>query len=243
MHFPNAKWHVTDSQYSNEMLRRFVRMELKGKPVIAKREDEKRGKEDFYVDKLFRCHGNPEISEEKEGLWGCVACAAAIAEGSSWPSGSHGRGGAAVTRPEVEDDGAGKALEPTTSLRRVSPPVEEGCPPSFLRAAFSSASSTRLLTSTGFLTPLKAVPSVSKRTSPNPKILPTTSCSTTTFVTFSKGASSTLTAMNLYCFLTPVRDEVAVRPSPKEGEGDEQEAARHPRDRQQNQAGKREQQG
>jgi len=63
MHFPNAKWHVTHSQYSNEMPRRFVRMKLKGKPVIAKR-----GKEDFYVDKLFRCHGNPEMSEEKEGL-------------------------------------------------------------------------------------------------------------------------------------------------------------------------------
>ena len=34
-------------------------MELKGKPVIAKRENERRGKEDFYVDKLFRSHGNP----------------------------------------------------------------------------------------------------------------------------------------------------------------------------------------
>jgi len=57
--FPNAKWHVADSQYSSKRLRGFVRMELKGKPVIAKREDEKRGKEDFYVDKLFRSHGNP----------------------------------------------------------------------------------------------------------------------------------------------------------------------------------------
>jgi len=57
--FPNAKWHIADSQYSSERLRRFVKVRLKGRPVIAKREKERRGKEDFYVDKLFRPHGNP----------------------------------------------------------------------------------------------------------------------------------------------------------------------------------------
>jgi len=56
---PNAKWHIADSQFSSERLRGFVGMELKGKPVIARRENERRGKEDFYVDKLFRSHGNP----------------------------------------------------------------------------------------------------------------------------------------------------------------------------------------
>lgn len=59
--FPNAKWHVADSEFSSERLRRFVRMELKGKPVIDKREYERRGLEDFYIDKLFRCHGNPKM--------------------------------------------------------------------------------------------------------------------------------------------------------------------------------------
>lgn len=59
--FPNAKWHVADSQYSGEGLRRFVREDLKGRPVIAKRSDERHGKEDFWVDKAFRCHGNQEL--------------------------------------------------------------------------------------------------------------------------------------------------------------------------------------
>ena len=57
-HFPNAKWHVADSQYSSGELRRFVRVELRGEPVIAKRGNEKMSEEDFYVDKLFRCRGN-----------------------------------------------------------------------------------------------------------------------------------------------------------------------------------------
>ena len=56
-HFPNAKWHVADSQYSSGELRRFVRVELRGEPVIAKRGYEKMSGEDFYVDKLFRCRG------------------------------------------------------------------------------------------------------------------------------------------------------------------------------------------
>ena len=37
--------------------------------------------------------------------------------------------GGAVTHPEVVDDRAGKALEPTISLQRESPAVLEGCPP------------------------------------------------------------------------------------------------------------------
>ena len=59
--FPNARWHAADSQYSSEGLRRFVREELKGRPVIAKRRNEEIGGEDFYVDKAFRCHGNQEM--------------------------------------------------------------------------------------------------------------------------------------------------------------------------------------
>lgn len=52
---------MADSQYSSEGLRRFVREDLKGRPVIAKRADEKLGEEDIYLDKAFRCHGNPEM--------------------------------------------------------------------------------------------------------------------------------------------------------------------------------------
>lgn len=59
--FPNARLHIADSQYSSERLRRFVREDLKGKPVMAKRTDEKIGGEDIYLDKAFRCHGNPEM--------------------------------------------------------------------------------------------------------------------------------------------------------------------------------------
>ena len=59
--FPNAKWHVADSQYSGEGLRRFVREDLKGRPVMAKRANEELGEKDFYVDKAFRCHGNQEM--------------------------------------------------------------------------------------------------------------------------------------------------------------------------------------
>lgn len=59
--FPNARWHIADGQYSSKKLRKFVKESLKGRPVIAKRENEGRGGEDFYVDRLFRCHGNPEM--------------------------------------------------------------------------------------------------------------------------------------------------------------------------------------
>jgi transposase len=59
--FRSAKWHIADSQYSSERLRKFVRESLKGRPVIAKRENERVGEQDFYVDRLFRCHGNPEM--------------------------------------------------------------------------------------------------------------------------------------------------------------------------------------
>lgn len=56
--FPNAKWHVADSQYSSKRLRRVIEEDLKGRPVIPKRRDEKRGDGDFYVDKTFRCRGD-----------------------------------------------------------------------------------------------------------------------------------------------------------------------------------------
>ena len=52
---------MADSQYSSETLRRFVREDLKGRPVIAKRSDERHGEEDIWVDKAFRCHGNQEL--------------------------------------------------------------------------------------------------------------------------------------------------------------------------------------
>ena len=52
---------MADSQYSSETLRRFARETLKGKPVMAKRSDERHGEEDIWVDKAFRCHGNPEL--------------------------------------------------------------------------------------------------------------------------------------------------------------------------------------
>jgi len=56
--FPNAKWHVADNQYSSKRLRWFIEEELKGRPVIPKRRDERRGAGDFYVDKTFRCRGD-----------------------------------------------------------------------------------------------------------------------------------------------------------------------------------------
>ena len=59
--FPNARWHIADSQFSSGRLRTFVRKDLKGRPVIAKRASEKMDEGDFYVDKAFRCHGNPEM--------------------------------------------------------------------------------------------------------------------------------------------------------------------------------------
>ena len=52
---------MADSQYSSERLRRFIKEELKGKPVIAKRSNERIGGKAFYLDKAFRCHGNPEM--------------------------------------------------------------------------------------------------------------------------------------------------------------------------------------
>jgi len=59
--FPNAKWHVADNQYSSKRLRRFIKEDLKGRPVIPKRRDEKRGAGDFYVDKTFRCRGDARM--------------------------------------------------------------------------------------------------------------------------------------------------------------------------------------
>ncbi len=59
--FPNARWHVADNQYSSKRLRRFIEEELKGKPVIPKRRDEKRGAGDFYVDRTFRCRGDARM--------------------------------------------------------------------------------------------------------------------------------------------------------------------------------------
>lgn len=57
----NAKWHIADSQYSSKELRMFVKINLKGKPVIAKRENEGISSRGFYVNKMFKCHGNPII--------------------------------------------------------------------------------------------------------------------------------------------------------------------------------------
>ncbi len=59
--FPNAKWHVADNQYSSKRLRRFIEEKLKGRPVIPKRRNEKRGAGDFYVDKTFRCRGDARM--------------------------------------------------------------------------------------------------------------------------------------------------------------------------------------
>jgi hypothetical protein len=56
--FPNARWHVGDSQYSSGEVRRFIAEDLRGRPVIPKRRDERRGPGDFYVDKAFRSHGD-----------------------------------------------------------------------------------------------------------------------------------------------------------------------------------------
>ena len=64
--FPNAKWHVVDNQYSSKRLRRFIEKELKGRPVIPKKRNEKRGARDFYVDKTFRCRGDARMC----GLYG-----------------------------------------------------------------------------------------------------------------------------------------------------------------------------
>ena len=64
--FPNARWHVADNQYSSKRLRGFIEEELKGRPVIPKRKDEKRGAGDFYVDKTFRCRGDTRMC----GLYG-----------------------------------------------------------------------------------------------------------------------------------------------------------------------------
>jgi len=64
--FPNARWHVADNQYSSKRLRKYIEEELKGRPVIPKRRDEKRGAGDFYVDRSFRCRGNRRMC----GLYG-----------------------------------------------------------------------------------------------------------------------------------------------------------------------------
>ena len=64
--FPNARWHVADNQYSSKRLRKYIEEELKGRPVIPKRRDEKSGAGDFYVDRSFRCRGNRRMC----GLYG-----------------------------------------------------------------------------------------------------------------------------------------------------------------------------
>ena len=46
---------------SSKRLRRHIKRELKGRPVIPKRRDEKRGAGEFYVDKAFRCHGDARM--------------------------------------------------------------------------------------------------------------------------------------------------------------------------------------
>jgi hypothetical protein len=56
--FPNARWHVGDSQYSSGEVRRFIAEDLRGRPVTPKRRGERRGPGDFYVDKAFRSHGD-----------------------------------------------------------------------------------------------------------------------------------------------------------------------------------------
>lgn len=38
-----------------------MREDLRGTPVIPKRGNERIGEEDFYVDRAFRCHGNPKL--------------------------------------------------------------------------------------------------------------------------------------------------------------------------------------
>jgi len=52
---------IADTQYSSKRLRRFIEEKLKGRPVIPKRRDEKRGAGDFYVDKTFRCRGDARM--------------------------------------------------------------------------------------------------------------------------------------------------------------------------------------
>jgi hypothetical protein len=64
--FPNAGWHAADNQYSSMRLRWFIEKELKGRPIMPKRRDERRGAEDFYVDKTFRCRGDRRMC----GLYG-----------------------------------------------------------------------------------------------------------------------------------------------------------------------------
>ena len=64
--FPNARWHVADNQYSSKGLRKYIEEELKGRPVIPRRRDERRGAGEFYVDKAFRCRGDARMC----GLYG-----------------------------------------------------------------------------------------------------------------------------------------------------------------------------
>lgn len=59
--FPNARLHVGDPQYSSWRVRRFIAEDLGGVPVIPKRSGERMAPGDFYVDKCFRSHGNPEM--------------------------------------------------------------------------------------------------------------------------------------------------------------------------------------
>ena len=45
----------------SKRLRKYIEEELKGKPIIPRRRDEKRGAGDFYVDKTFRCRGDARM--------------------------------------------------------------------------------------------------------------------------------------------------------------------------------------
>jgi len=64
--FPNARWHVADNQYSSKRLRKYIEEQLKGRPVIPRRRDEKRGAGDLYVDRRFRCREDRRMC----GLYG-----------------------------------------------------------------------------------------------------------------------------------------------------------------------------
>jgi hypothetical protein len=57
--FPNARYHIGDPQYSSKRVRSLIMEDLKGVPVVPKRQGEKRGPGDFIVDKAYRCHGDP----------------------------------------------------------------------------------------------------------------------------------------------------------------------------------------
>ena len=59
--FPGARLHVGDPQYSSGRVRRLIADDLGGVPVIPKMSGERVGPGDFYVDKCFRSHGNPEM--------------------------------------------------------------------------------------------------------------------------------------------------------------------------------------